>query len=252
MLVERFHKNLAKSTGKLPLYEHAIGSTMVAHHIIKKFASSSYPLEKVDQLLFSTFIHDLGKLDPDFQTMLQAAAAGEPLSGKRVKHEAGTFDFSDLLREDKDEVIDVLRSEIGHCISTSIDLEIALAFAVTHHGLFYMAYESTKNWGDRWLIRREWTSTTANEIKRITLVDLLFTYHPFGGLVIVSDLIHSFCHENGLDYRDVLRRADSYRDLVIMLVEKKDQFNQCVELWEGRNKQGLRELLLLLLGGIAS
>lgn len=68
---------------------------------------------------------------------------------------------------------------------------------------------------------------------------------------MVSDLVHSFCHENGLDYRDVLRRADSYRDLVVMLVENKDLFNRCVEPWEGRNKQGLRELLLLLLGGIA-
>lgn len=144
MLVKRFHKSLAKSTGKLPLYEHAIGSTMVAHHIIKEFAPSGYPLEKVDQLLFSTFIHDLGKLDPAFQAMLQAAAAGEPLPGKRVKHEAGTLEFSLLLRDGKDEVIDVLRSELGYCISSDADLEIALAFAVTHHGLFYMAMSQLK------------------------------------------------------------------------------------------------------------
>lgn len=249
MLINQFRKTLSKSTGRLPLYDHALGSTRVAYRILKDFAAPGYPVKKVDQILFSTFTHDLGKLDSDFQAMLQAVAAGQPLPGKRVKHEASTLEFSDLLRDGMEEVIGVLKSVLEYKISSDIDLIIALAFAVTHHGLFYMAYESTKNFGDRWLIRREWTNTDANEIKRITLVDLLFTYHPFGGLVIISDLVHSYCHEKGLDYLDILYRASSYRELVEILLGNIEYLDGCIEKREGRDLQGLRELLLLLLGG---
>ena len=55
-------------------------------------------------LIFSTFIHDLGKLDPDFQNMLKAVINQEPLPSKRVKHEASTLEYMDILLRSENEI----------------------------------------------------------------------------------------------------------------------------------------------------
>lgn len=139
---------------------------------------------------------------------------------------------------------------MGYKITSSIDIDIALAFAVSHHGLFYMAYEATQAYGDRWLIRREWTSTSPREIKRITLVDLLFKFHPFGGLVMVSDLISSYCHEKGIDYREVISRAGSYSELISSLIEEAQELEGALDKDDPRADRGLEAILSLLLGGV--
>ena len=60
----------------------------------------------------------------------------------------------------------------------TIHFEDVLAFAVTHHGLFYLSFET--RWRNTPRIRREWTVFNYGEKRRITLADLLFDYHPLG------------------------------------------------------------------------
>jgi hypothetical protein len=252
MLIDEFKRCYGKSTGALSLYDHVIGSTVIAKAVLDKFGGvyPDYPKSKKDMLIFATFTHDLGKLDTDFQAMLCAVIAGKPMPPKRVKHEASTLDYVDLLENGQGEVYNVLNDELHYVVDSKIDLEMALAFAVSHHGLFYMAYEATVNYGNQWLIRREWTTRPSREIKRITLVDLLFMYHPFGGLVMISDLIHSFCHEKGIDYRYVLENSDSYKGLIDSLICKADELEATLNRSDPRGNRSLASLLRLLLGEI--
>lgn len=136
MLIELFKNNLAKSTGRLSLFEHALGTARVAAFILEKFAPEDYPEQKQNLLLFSAFTHDLGKLDPNFQLMLQAAAEGQPFPGKRVKHEASTLEYADLLAEASGEVIDFLARETGRRIKEVDPLLVtaSLFLPVSHEG----------------------------------------------------------------------------------------------------------------------
>ena len=143
MLVKLFQNNLAKSTGNMTLFEHALGTALIAAFVLENFAPPGYPEEKKDLLLFSAFTHDLGKLDPQFQLMLQAAADGRPLPGKRVKHEASSLEYADLLVQAKEEIIALLAAATGRRIRGEIDPDLVMAFAVTHHGLFYLSREQT-------------------------------------------------------------------------------------------------------------
>ncbi|MDK2879239.1 MAG: hypothetical protein PWR06_1955 [Thermoanaerobacteraceae bacterium] len=249
MIIELFKQCYGKSTRKLKLYDHVAGATEIALYMLDRFGKT-YPKEKRDTLIFSTFAHDLGKLNSDFQAMLQAVIKGDPLPSKRVKHEASTLEYIDVLRDGQDEIIKELFSAFSYKITDPIDLDMVLAFAVSHHGLFYMSYESTKNYGDKWLIRREWTTRTINEVKRITLVDLLLLFHPFGGLVMVSDLIHSFCHEKGIDYRNLISETASYGQLLDKLIEEADNLEMALNKDDPRSNRGIKELLELLMGGV--
>jgi len=250
MIIELFKNSFGKSTGALKLYDHCMGSAEIALTILNKFGQG-YPKHKKDMLIFSTFIHDLGKLDPDFQNMLKAVINQEPLPSKRVKHEASTLEYMDILLRSENEIKREISSVLNYNITMPIDIEIALAFAISHHGLFYISYETTKNYGDKWLIRREWTTTNTNEIKRITLVDLLFLYHPFGGLVMISDLIHSFCHEKGLEFRTILSCAQKYREVFDILIREAEELEVALNKDEPRAERGLKALLRLLAGGMA-
>jgi len=250
-LIKLFQESLGKSAGKLSLYEHLLGSAKVAHFILQNYSPPDYPSIKKSQLLFSTFVHDLGKLDPNFQIMLQEAVSGKPLSGKKIKHEASTLNYAELLSSSYKEIILHLNQLLGCQIEEEIDLELALAFAVTHHGLFYMSFEKTLKYGEKWLIRREWTVTAPSEIKRITLVDLLFLFHPLGGLVMVSDLIHSFCHGRNLDFQAFLKNVTTYRELVEKLLDKSEELQEFVEKGENQGDDALADILLLILGGIS-
>jgi len=254
VLVAEFKSNLGKSSrGGQTLYDHLMDCTRIAYKILTdvRFAPAGYPKSKRDQLLFSTFIHDLGKLDERFQAMLAASRDDQPLPSKRVKHEASTLDFEARLRGNVTEVCAHLEQALGYRFTEAISVEDTLAFAVTHHGLFYLSFEAREE-QEVPRVRREWTVFNYGEQRRITLTDLLFEYHPLGGLVIISDLLGSFSYEQGIENtEDLLHRAGSLRELVDLMLGAG-----VVEAVEGSiwaydpRTYGLRELLILLGGGL--
>lgn len=254
MLVDAFKNNLGKSSrGGQTLYDHIVDCTRIAHAILNdaRFVPADYPKAKRDQLLFSVFVHDLGKLDERFQAMLAAARDGLPLPAKRVKHEASTLDFEHLLRDNVLEVYTHIEGVFGHRFSSTVDIEDALAFAVTHHGLFYLSFEEREgNVVPR--VRREWTVFNYGERRRITLADLLFDYHPLGGLVILADLLGSFSYEQDVtDVQNLLGRAGSLGELVDLILT--DGVVETVErslLTYDPRTTGLRDLITLLRGGL--
>ncbi len=254
MLVAKFRNSLAKSSHSgETLYDHAMDCAKVAHKLLtdERLAPADYPKQKRDQLLFAVFIHDIGKLDPDFQAMLQAARDGAPLPSKRVKHEASTLGFEQLIVETQDEVTEHLRAALDYRFTEPLDLNDALAFAVTHHGLFYLSFEE-RNGQALKRIRREWTVFNYGERQRITLVDLLLDYHPLGGVVMIADLLSSFCHEQRIaEADDVIRRARSLRELIDVLLQEgaADTVEESIKQYDPRT-YGLRDLLTLLAGGL--
>ncbi len=254
MLVSELKSNLGKSShGGQTLYDHLMGCTRIAHKILTdtRLAPAGYPQPKRDQLLFSTFTHDLGKLDERFQAMLTASRDEQPLPSKRVKHEASTLDFEARLREAVAEVCAHLGQALGYRFTEAVNVEDALAFAVTHHGLFYLSFEDR---GGQELprVRREWTVFNYGEQRRITLTDLLFDYHPLGGLVIITDLLGSFGYEQGIGNTDnLIRRAGSLRELVDLMLGAGivEAVENSIQAYDPRT-YGLRELLTLLGGGL--
>jgi len=245
---------LGKSTrGGQTLYDHVLDCTRIAHAILtdKRFAPVDYPANKCDQLLFSVFVHDLGKLDERFQAMLTVARDGQPLPAKRVKHEASTLDFEMFLRDNIDDVCTHLEQTFDYRFTGTVDIEDTLAFAVTHHGLFYISFEERES---KVLprVRREWTVFNYGEQRRITLADLLFDYHPLGGLVILADLLGSFGYEQGVDnVENLLRRASSLGELVDLILAGGivETVEQGLQAYDPRTA-GLRDLLTLLRGGL--
>jgi len=255
MLVGEFKRNLGKSSrGGQSLYDHLMDCTRMAHKILTdaQFVPADYPKRKRDQLLFATFTHDLGKLDSRFQAMLEAARDGQPLPTKRIKHEASTLDFESLLRESEEEVKVHLHATLGYEFTEPIDLEDTLAFAVTHHGLFYLSFEQREA---QVLprVRREWTVFNYGEQRRVTLTDLLFDYHPLGGLVMMADLLGSYAYEQGVAEADALiQRAGSLRELVDLILSSGacETVERHLAQYDPR-AEGLHDLLTLLAGGLA-
>lgn len=254
MLITRLKNNLGKSShGGETLYDHMMDSVKIAHKVLtnQHFVPAGYSKQKCDQLLFSTFIHDIGKLDPTFQTMLQASRDGQSMPSKHVKHEASSLDFEQLIMEAQDEVKSHLHDELDYKFTESIDLDIALAFAVTHHGLFYESFEKRNREIIR-RVRREWTLFNYGEQLRITLADLLFDYHPLGGLVMISDLLGSFCYEKGIANPDIIiGQARSMRQLIDILLHEgaPETVEDSVKRYDPCATYGLRDLLTLLAGG---
>jgi len=252
MLVSRFKEALGKSKSRQSLYEHSLSSTQIALQVARM--ADEEPGPRLDRLLFATFVHDVGKLDPNFQAMLDAVSRGGKLPAKKVKHEASTFDYElpQLVLDSRVEIQRELQEVLGYRLDlASLDgaMEHIWAFAVSHHGLFYLSYERGRDQVLRPLIRRQWTSFYPNEERRITLVDLLFDYHPLGGLVMISDLVASYCYENGKDYSSVLGRFKNIVELLDWLVEKSNDLEAKMVDHDPRN-QGLRETLRLLAGGL--
>ena len=263
-LVDRYKTALGKSTGRQSLYDHSMACVDVALRVAR--SAGEEPGPRLDRLIFATFVHDVGKLDPNFQTMLEAAADGRPLPGKRVKHEASTFDYDHprLVEESKEAIRRELRATCGYDLNLA-NLEGAMdhiwAFAVTHHGLFYVSYERVgpsltarflaraEERDVQPLIRRQWTSFYPNEGRRITLVDLLFDYHPLGGLVMIADLVASYCHEQGKDYAALFGQVATMGQLLDTLIERASEIENSLQHYDPRD-YSLRETLRLLAGAI--
>ncbi|MGB9873174.1 MAG: hypothetical protein ACPLYD_16145, partial [Anaerolineae bacterium] len=176
----------------------------------------------------------------------------------------------------KEAIRQELRGACGYDLDLA-NLEGAMdhvwAFAVTHHGLFHVSYERDRPnppapfparegggklpspsrggvGGEvRPLIRRQWTSFYPNEERRITLVDLLFEYHPLGGLVIIGDLVASYCHEQGKDYPALFGGVASLGQVLERLIERAEEIEAGLARYDPRD-YSLRETLRLLAGGV--
>lgn len=253
MLVDRYKAALGKSTGRQTLYDHSLSCVEVALRVAR--LAGEEPGPRLDRLVFATFVHDVGKLDPDFQAMLEAAASGQPLPGKRVKHEASTFDNDHpcLVEESKEAIKQELRGACGYDLNlkhvAGEAMDYVWAFAVTHHGLFHLSYERDKTGTLRPLIRRQWTSFYPNEERRITLVDLFFEHHPLGGLVMIGDLVASYCHEQGKDYQAFFSQVSGLGDVLGRLIAHADEVEEQIRRYDPRD-YGLKETLMLLARGI--
>jgi len=251
-LVARYQNALGKSTGRQSLYDHSLACVDMALRVAR--LAGEEPGPRLDRLIFATFVHDVGKLDPNFQAMLEAAANSRPLPGKRVKHEASTFDYDHLrlVEESKEAIREELRETCGYELDLA-NLEGAMdhiwAFAVSHHGLFYLSYERDGAGTLRPLIRRQWTSFYPNEERRVTLVDLLFAYHPLGGLVMIADLVASYCHEQSKDYAALFGQVATVGQLLDTLIERAPEIEDSLQHYDPRD-YSLRETLRLLAGAI--
>lgn len=259
-LLDRYKRLLGKSKGRQSLYDHSLAVVDVALRIALLVGEPPGP--RLDRLIFAAFVHDVGKLEPDFQAMLEAAASKQPLPSRLVKHEACTFNgnYTLLVEEAKEAIRAELRGGEGtdnrmcsyDLKPESLDeraIEHAWAFAVSHHGLFYVSYEEQDGGLVRPIARRQWTCTSPREVRRITLVDLLLDYYPLGGLVMLGDLTASYCHEQEKNYVEAFGRAESLRALIDQLTDYAPIIEASLMQYDPRD-YGIRELLTLLAGGL--
>lgn len=252
MLIERYKQTLGKSNhGGQSLYDHIFWSVDAAFRAARLAGvDEGRPL---DVMLVGTGVHDVGKLDPDFQAMLVASRDGRELPSRRVKHEASTFDYDhqDLIEEHLPALRDEIRAVTGYTLdldNVCAQLDDVWAGAVTHHGLFYLSFE---DWGDgaQPLIRRYWTSAYPNEVRRITLVDLLVDYHPIGGLVMLGDLMASYAFEQRRDLTWAFAGVETLPQVLERLLGAAEDLEADIGAYDPRD-YGLTELLTLLAGGI--
>lgn len=261
-LVELFRENLGKSTGALSLYRHTMDVVKGAVSIVR-FGESElgYGRERADRIVMAALLHDIGKLNTDFQRMLRCVYEGRPEEIKRIpriKHEAETFnilaDMPGIVEGSAKAILETIREETGRELADGFRDGVhkdVWTFAVTHHGLFYVSLEEWDGYeGPQPLIRREWTTFYPREVGRRTLLDLLVRYHPLGGAVIVADLLASYSHENGRDLNALLKRYAHPKDLVEqVLLPNVDDIEASIRRYDPRD-YSLKATLNLLLGGL--
>ncbi len=260
LLLDRYKRLLGKSKGRQSLYDHSLAVVDVALRIAQLVGEPRGP--RLDRLVFAAFVHDVGKLEPGFQAMLEAAASKQPLPSRLVKHEACTFNgnYTLLVEEAKEAIRAELRGGEGtdnHLCSYELNLESlderamehVWAFAVSHHGLFYVSYEEQDDGQVRPVVRRQWTCTSPREVRRMTLVDVLLEYYPLGGLVMLGDLTASYCHEQEKQYTEIFGRAKNLRELIDQLTDYAPAIEASLRQYDPRD-YGIRELLTLLAGGL--
>jgi hypothetical protein len=249
--MDRYKTAPGKSAGSQSLYDHYLACVDVALRVAR--LAGEEPGRRLDRLVFATFVHDVGKLDPNFQAMLEATASSRPLPNRRVKHEASTFDYDHprLVKENMEYIRKELKAACGYNLDLA-NLEGAMdhiwAFAVSHHGLFYVSFERARGVVCP-LIRRQWTSFYPSEERRITLVDLLFEYHPLGGLVMIADLVASYCHEQGRDYTTLFGQVATIGQLLNTLIGRAREIANSMQSCDPLD-YSLLETLCLLAGAI--
>lgn len=261
-IVEHFKLNYGKShrdyVGRYPgpfrLHDHVIDAVHILAHLLK-YLMPDYDKTKADILVFGTYLHDIGKLDANFQEMLRRVHTGESLSGlPRVKHEASTFEHVDKVTpNDIDAICAMLRDEIGYeanpqLFTNNNVMADIWAFAATHHGLFYVSYE---DWGAgiQPCIRRTWTTFYPREQSRLTFTDLLFRYHPLGGVVTACDLLASACQNQGKSVRGLLQEIKSLDNFIECVTAHLDEGERAIQRDNGKD-YALGNMLRLILGGI--
>lgn len=262
-LVELFQANLGKSTGALSLYRHTMDVVKGAVSIVR-FGERELGYDRIraERIVLAAFLHDIGKLNPDFQRMLRCVYEGKLEEIKqipRIKHEAETFN---ILEEEMPGVVEKSAAAISGVVAEETGWELSRdfasrisedvwTFAVTHHGLFYVSIEEWDGYeGPQRLIRREWTTFYPREVGRRTLLDLLLKYHPLGGAVIVADLLASYAHENGKDLDSLLDEYEHPKDMVSqVLLPNADNIEAGIQKYDPRD-YSLRATLNLLLGGL--
>ena len=251
MLIERYKEALGKSNhGGQSLYEHTMWSVEAGLRAAHLAGIGSDP--RLDVMLAGLAVHDVGKLDPDFQAMLRASRDGLDLPTKRVKHEASTFDYDHcaLVEDSLPALRDEVRALTGYTISLDNltgRMDDVWACAVTHHGLFYLSFEDWGN-GAQPLIRRNWVSFYPNEVRRITLIDLLVEYHPIGGLVMLGDLMASYAFEQERDLAWAFEGVATLPQAFDKLLSQADGLEQSVAAYDPRS-YALQETLMLLAAG---
>ena len=188
-LITQMRNAYAKSDLKVSLFEHSYGVLRIVDHMIR--STPNYPIEQASVLRLGAFLHDIGKLHPEFQHMLKNPVE----QGKWVKHEGQTYRFAQEVEAEGSALTRWVAQELDCEMILPVDLDDVLAFAVTHHGVFYSSMEN-----GLWRARREWTRMEPQEQRRITLADLLIRYYPLGGAVIFADLLHSLQIATGCDH----------------------------------------------------
>jgi hypothetical protein len=260
MWVERYQKALGKSNhGGQTLYEHTFRSVEAAIRALS--LSDGLDKRAADIGVFATTVHDVGKLDPDFQKMLSAArdfpGDKSKLPKKRVKHEASTFDYDhrELVENGLQEICAEIKAACHYTINPDHLVDQAMdwvwAFVVTHHGLFYLSYEQGRDGVVRPCIRRKWTTFYPNEVRRITLADLLFTFHPIGGLVFLGDLMSSYAFEQRRDLAWAFNGVSGLQEAFgrLLEVEVAEKLEESIQTYDPRT-YALRQTLELLAAGL--
>lgn len=253
MLIQRFKQAWAKTghSGQ-SLYDHTFqcvdAGLRLAHFV------PDYPASALNILVISLCIHDIGKLDATFQLMLQTKLKGQAYSGKLVKHEGQSLarDHIPLAENSLGELAAELKANFNYQVNVeqfvrNEEWEWAWAAAVNHHGLFYLSYEQDEAGNVQRLARRQWTSYTPLETRRLTLVDFLFHFHPLGGLVIMADQIASYAFDKGVALASIFAGAKSLADVLDKLLDVAEETETSMKRDDPRDYQ-LRDMLQLLAG----
>ncbi|HRQ42395.1 MAG TPA: HD domain-containing protein [Chloroflexota bacterium] len=255
MLLEKYCTAIAKTAhGGQSLYAHTF-QCVDSGLRIARFVPDYSPVA-LSSLIMSLSIHDIGKLDPTFQLMLQTKLKGQTYNGKLVKHEGQSLahDHVPLVESSLNELAAELKANFNYQVNIDQFLqddgwEWAWAAAVNHHGLFYLSHEQDEAGNMQRQARRQWTSYTPLEVRRLTLVDFLFHFHPLGGLVIMADQIASYAFDKGIALDSIFAHAKTLSAVFNKLFDVAEETEASMNRDEPRNYQ-LRDMLQLLAGNL--